>query len=57
MEKDSDEHQLVGGQNAKSAIPWQVLITGTIYILVLSYTANIFNLIFTFFKNVSQFPL
>ena len=33
MEKDSDEHQLVGVQNAKSAIPWQVLIAGTVYIL------------------------
>ena len=27
------KHQLVGGQDAKSAIPWQVLIAGTVYIL------------------------
>ena len=33
MEEDSDKHQLDGGQNAKSAIPWQVLIAGTVYIL------------------------
>ena len=33
MEKESENHELVGGNNANSAIPWQVLISGTVYIL------------------------
>ena len=40
MKKDSDKHQSVGVQNAKSAIPWQVLIAGTVYILDYSRVWN-----------------
>ena len=33
MKKDSFGHRIVGGNNAISSIPWQVLINGTVYIL------------------------
>ena len=33
MKKDSFGHRIVGGNNAISSIPWQVLIIGTVYIL------------------------
>ena len=49
MKKDSFGHRIVGGNNAISSIPWQVLINGTVYILdqqvfrlVLDTTVNIY---------------
>ena len=33
MKKDTFGHRIVGGNNAISSIPWQVLIKGTVYIL------------------------
>ena len=32
MKKDTFRHRIVGGNNAISSIPWQVLINGTVYI-------------------------
>ena len=33
MKKDSFSHRIVGGNNAISAIPWQVLVNGRVYLL------------------------
>jgi secreted trypsin-like serine protease len=33
MKKDFVENRIVGGKNATSAIPWQVLVNGTVHIL------------------------